>query len=198
VRSAETRETLGTGGPEIGQTSCCLLRAGTMGAVVAVSATTFARCELGKAWWDKDLRMWRPLGNVAELSVSFRNFPFRSVSFRLFPPRSAPFRSVPRLGGGGTVCSQTVLLDTRTEHSPAGAVAPTGSSCALRNRKDIVGQGLTDVGLLAKRSVSFRFFPELSVSFRSVPLGSAWFRLVPVRSRPFAARPSADPLKTRL
>ncbi len=30
--------------------------------------------------------------------------------------------------GGGTVCSQTVLLDTRTEHSPAGAVPPAGSS----------------------------------------------------------------------
>ncbi|GAH36158.1 unnamed protein product [marine sediment metagenome] len=40
-----------------------------------------------------------------------------SVSFRSVPKLSVSFRSFPRLGGGGTVCSQTVLLDTRTEHS---------------------------------------------------------------------------------
>ena len=63
-------------------------------------------------------------------------------------------------GPGGTV-----LLETRNEHSPAGAVAPTGS------RKGPAGQGLTDFGDVAKRSVAFRNFPFRSVSFRSFPAG---------------------------
>ena len=40
--------------------------------------------------------------------------------------------------------------------------------------------GLTDLGAVAKRSVSFRNFPKLSVSFRFVPFCSGWFRTDPL------------------
>jgi len=63
-------------------------------------------------------------GAVAKLSVSFRpdasgfrNFPFRSVLFRLVPGSSVECGFRIWEFGGGTVCSQTVLLETRTEHS---------------------------------------------------------------------------------
>jgi len=61
-------------------------------------------------------------------------------------------------------------------HSTESAVF---AKFAAQNRKCIGGQGLTDFGTVAKRSVSFRNFPKLSVSFRFVPLCSVWFRVVP-------------------
>jgi len=54
---------------------------------------------------------------------------------------------------------------------------PSSVQPGARKAKAIGGQGLTDLGMLAKLSVSFRFFPKLSVSFRFFPFCSAWCRL---------------------
>ncbi len=53
---------------------------------------------------------------------------------------------------------------------------------AAQNRKCIVLQGLTDLGLLAKRSQTFRFVPKLSETFRNFPKLSVSFRPVPPAS----------------
>jgi len=53
---------------------------------------------------------------------------------------------------------------------PLGTHFPSSFALyAAQNRKCVVLQGLTNLGSVAKRSVSFRNFPKLSVSFRSVP-----------------------------
>jgi hypothetical protein len=113
------------------------------------------------------------------LSETFRFVPARSASFRFVPARSASFRWVPgasQAWRGWHRPGGTVLLETRNEHGPDGAVAPAFPG------KCIGGQGLTGFEGVAKRSASFRNLPKPSETFRNFPFRSVSFRSVPPRS----------------
>jgi len=130
-------------------------------------------------------------GAVTRRSVSFRNFPKLSVSFRFVPFCSAPVRVVPN-GPPIAWCPVpgaelgVLSAECGVRRVPVGTHFPSSFAwLAAQNRKDIVLQGLTDLGSVPKRSVSFRNFPKLSVSFRSVPVRSGRSRrLTGPRRRP--------------
>ena len=108
-------------------------------------------------------------------------------------------------GPGGTV-----LLETRTEHSPAGAVAPAGSRLRQggqagpfafwRIQRVRTARGAKWASRCCQRtygfrlgSETFRFVLELSETFRFVPFRSETFRFVPFRSAWFRAVPKRCP-----
>jgi len=122
-----------------------------------------------------DLRTWGRLRNVPFRSGTFRNFPFRSVSFRSVPGGSerTPYCLVP-----GAECLPSSLLPVARRNDGCRGRGVCDHVCALRNRKGIVGQGLTRIGAARNRGETFRFVPELSETFRFVPFRSLSFRTV--------------------
>ncbi len=129
-------------------------------------------------------------GAVGKRCGVFRNFPFRSVSFRSVPPYFGWFRTDPLLPGAECLPSPHCLVPgARCLFRSRGLSGVAGF--AAKNKEGIVPQGLTDLGEVAKLSVSFRFFPKLSETFRFVPFRSgvfrpdaSGFRFVPLRSVP--------------
>ena len=129
---------------------------------------------------------------------TFRFFPELSETFRFVPFHSAWFRGVRSADcevrieetGGVARFARKPCCSKRGRRSDECGVLSAASTLgthfpssfallAAQNRKGIVPQGLTHLGLVAERSGSFRNFPKLSVSFRFIPEFSVSFRSVP-------------------
>ena len=182
-------------------------RAAARLAIWAICGPEGSRCSgnsrlgIRKTLTRRDLRISGRSRNVPFLSGTFRNFPFRSVSFRLVP-RSAEcrLRSADRRNRwGGTVCSQTVLLETRKaerrvrsaecgEHPRNPFPLFVRVACGSKQERHCAARTYA----LGARRGTFRFFPELSETFRFVPFHSGVFRFFPFCSVLFRLIPGGS------